>query len=179
MKSSQNNTCLLRCALCLGSALSVGLGSPAIAQNNTGGPELRLFSSSIVEDIRLTGEAAAEMELDVQGSIEAMDQQLSLYKASACESAGEDPGCGEMRRQLGQTYGAMLGAMETALPQMENAIKRSRDGLRQSLSRQIGRGTTPTSLQEMLLGDGEASTTTRRRPSKRGGGARLSQRLKQ
>lgn len=164
---------------CLLLSTIVALPLVSQAQSSADGPELRLFSSSIVEDIRLTGDAAARMELDVQSSIEAMDQQLSLYKASACETAGEDAGCGEMRRQLGQTYKAMLDAMEEALPGMEDAIQRSRDGLQQTLSRQLGRQTSPTDLQSLLLDNGGTPGGAARRPSRAGGGARLSERFRQ
>lgn len=155
-------------------------GFPAISQaQNATGPELRLFSSTIVEDIRRTGEAAQNMESGVLESIEYMDQQISLYRASNCETAGEDAGCAEMRRQLGQSYGTMLDAMEGALPEMQSAIERSRDGLESSLATQIGRGLSPTGLQELMLDEGGPATPARRARSAGTGGAKLSQRFQQ
>lgn len=165
-----------KCILAL--AISLAFGSQAGAMNKAGsGPELRLFSSTVVEDIRRTGDAAALMETDIQASIQGMDQQLELYQAAGCEAAGEDPGCSEMRRQLGQTYSLMLDAMDRALPEMEAAINRSRSGLKDSLSRQLGRSMTPTSIQTMMLDDGPRASV---RSSRRSGAAgRLSERFEQ
>ena len=162
-------------AVALAIASTLGAAAPALAQGD--GPELRLFSSTIVEDIRRTGEAAAEMETDVVGSIEEMDRQLELYSASGCEGVEDDSGCGEMRRQLGATYGRMLDAMAEALPPMKEAISRSRDGLQGSLSRELGRGQSPSELMTMLLEDGTAQPIGSRPGG--GDGNSLSERFRQ
>jgi len=166
----------VHCLLAVACFAVFGAGA-ASAQQGAEGPELRLFSSTIVEDIRRTGEAAATMELDVIGSVEAMDRQLELYQASACDGAGQDQGCGEMRRQLTESYGAMLDAMGEALPQMEDAIARSRDGLQQSLVSQLGRGASSTELMTLLLDDGGGTASSR--PTRSDGSTRLSERFRQ
>lgn len=167
---------LTGCAMVV--ALATALPVSAIAQSATG-PELKLFSSTIVEDIRRTSEAAESMESGVLESIEYMDQQLALYKASNCESAGEDSGCAEMRRQLSQSYGTMIDAMDAALPEMQSAIERSRDGLKQSLVSQIGRGLSPTNLQSMMLDENKPHRSAKASARSRTGGAKLSSRFQQ
>lgn len=167
---------LTRCAVLVAMASAIPLN--ANAQGATG-PELKLFSSTIVEDIKRTSEAAESMESGVLESIEYMDQQLALYKASNCESAGEDSGCAEMRRQLSQSYGTMIDAMDAALPEMQSAIERSRDGLQKSLVSQIGRGLSPTNLQSMMLDENKPVQRTRSSSSSRPGGAKLSKRFQQ
>lgn len=168
-----------RCSLAGVAILIVMGGTSAAGAQGVTGPELRLFSSTIVEDIRRTGEAAETMESGVLEGIEHMDQQLALYKASNCESASDDSGCSEMRRQLGQSYGTMLDAMEEALPEMQSAITRSRDGLQGSLVAQIGRGLSPTGLQHLMLDEeGPEQSSAAARPE-RAGSSRLSQRFQQ
>lgn len=151
-------------ALILSVSLSVN------AQQSGEGPELRLFSSDIVESIRSTSEAASSMENGMIEVIETMDRQMALFKASNCEDAGQsDTGCAEMRSQLMGSYGQMLDTMSEALPTMQTAIDRSRDGLKRSLSTQIGRKISATDLQDLLLEDNAPRATTRQRRNGRSG----------
>jgi len=153
------------------------MSATATAQQSGEGPELRLFSSDIVESIRSTSEAASTMESGMIEVIETMDRQMALFKASNCEDAGQsDSGCAEMRRQLMGSYGQMLNKMSEALPQMQQAIDRSRDGLKKSLGTQIGRKISATDLQELLLEDNAPRASSRQR---RAGGSGLSKRFEQ
>ena len=117
----------------------------------------------------------ASMETNIQSSIQAMGQQLELYQAAGCEVL-KKTGCGEMRRQLGQTYGVMLDAMDNALPDMESAINRSRSSLEETLGRQLGRSMSPTAIQDMMLDDGSRVDS---RSNRRTNAGRLSQRFEQ
>lgn len=159
-------------------ALCLGLAGGVSAQQSAEGPELRLFTSTIVEDVRRTSEAASSMENGMIEVIETMDRQMAAFKASNCEGAGtEDTGCATMRQQLMGSYGEMLDQMSSALPEMDNAISRSRDGLKEALASQLGRNMNSTQLQELLLEEGRANAPIRARAA--GGRSRLSQRFEQ
>lgn len=159
-------------------ALCLGFSGATLAQQNTEGPELRLFTSTIVEDVRRTSEAASSMENGMIEVIETMDRQMAAFKASQCEGAGtEDTGCATMRQQLMSSYGEMLDQMSSALPEMDEAISRSRDGLKEALATQLGRNMNSTQLQELLLEEGKANVPIRARAT--GGRSRLSQRFEQ
>ncbi|MGI9342903.1 MAG: hypothetical protein ACR2QV_08625, partial [Gammaproteobacteria bacterium] len=88
----------------------------------TAGPTIRLFPTTVVEDLRLTSTVAKEMESGLQEVIGRLDQQQQLYQDSKCEGAEEDPGCQRMAKQLGATYLDMLGIMEERLPDMEHTV---------------------------------------------------------
>jgi len=59
-------------------------------------PTIRLFPTTVVENIKHTGEAAKAMEADLQGVIDRLNQQEELYMASKCEGAAAEPGCSEI-----------------------------------------------------------------------------------
>ena len=49
------------------------------------GPVMRLFPTTVLEDIRETGEVAAEMENNLQDVIARLDVQQQLFEDSRCE----------------------------------------------------------------------------------------------
>jgi hypothetical protein len=67
-------------------------------------PTIRLFPTTVVENIKQTGQAAKAMEQDLQSVIERLNQQEALFTASKCEGAGAEPGCSDIAGQLSQTY---------------------------------------------------------------------------
>ena len=86
--------------------------SPANAAANSG-PVVRLFPTTVLEDIRETGQVAEEMENNLQEVIYRLDLQQQLYQESLCEGSEGDQGCciggGSGRKVLAIT-GAMVGA---------------------------------------------------------------------
>lgn len=154
--------------------------SAAVASASAGtGPIVRLFPTTVLEDIRETGQVAAEMEDSLQEVIRRMDLQQQLYTESLCQGADGDAGCERIGRQLGATYLEMLELMGDRLPQMERSVNSTRVSLEKRLREEIGLRTTPTSLQDNLLGqvDGIGAAN---RPALRGrSGVRLSDRFKQ
>ena len=78
---------------------SLILASHAQAQSNS--PTIRLFPTTVVEDLRQTSSVAKEMESGLQEVIGRLDQQPQLYLESKCDGAEEDPGCQRLSRQLG------------------------------------------------------------------------------
>ena len=148
--------------------------SPGLAAT---GPTLQLFPTTVLEDIKETGQVAQEMESGLQDVIARMDQQQALYLESKCDGAENDPGCQQIARQLGATYLEMLDIMADRLPDMERAVNNTRDSLEKRLRRELGQKMTPWDMQEMLLGKA-ATGSGRDRPALRGrSGMRLSDRF--
>jgi hypothetical protein len=150
--------------------------SPASATPS--GPVVRLFPTTVLEDIRETGQVAEEMENSLQDIIARLDLQQQLYEQSLCRGA-DDPGCGRIAKQLGATYLEMLETMTEKLPQMERAVNNTRNSLETRLREELGQRSTPTALQDTLLGSA-ANKPERAQASLRGrSGVRLSARFEQ
>ncbi len=141
------------------------------------GPTLQLFPTTVLEDIKETGQVAQEMESGLQEVITRMDQQQALYLESKCDGAENDPGCQQIARQLGATYLEMLDIMSERLPDMERAVNSTRDSMEKRLRRELGQKMTPWDMQEMLLGKA-ADNPGKERAALRGrSGMRLSDRF--
>lgn len=160
------------------SVLLMAAGFAFAAPNS--GPVLRLFPTTVLEDIRETGQVAEDMENSLQEVIYRLDLQHQLYKESLCEGSDGDQGCDRIAKQLGATYLEMLNIMGDRLPEMELAVNNTRGSLEKRLRDELGHRTTPTSLQNTLLGETGASAATSDKPALRGrSGVRLSDRFKQ
>jgi hypothetical protein len=158
--------------------LALTPGLPAWS-DTAGGPAIRLFPTSVLEDIKETGYVAEEMETGLQDVIARMDQQGQLYQDSKCDGADGDPGCARIAKQLGATYLEMLNVMGERLPDMERAVNATRASLEKRLRGELGQKMTSWTLQENLLGNapsGAASPAPRMRGRS---GMRLSQRFQQ
>jgi len=164
-------------------ALAALLGGGAVAQAATvkpDGPTIRLFPTTVVEDLRQTSTVAREMETGLQEVIGRLDQQQQLYIDSKCEGAESDPGCAVMAKQLGATYLDMLNIMEERLPDMEHTVNNTRLSLEKRLRSELGNKMTPWMLQETLLGGASGDGGGKPAPKLRGrSGMRLSERFKQ
>ncbi len=165
--------------LTLTALLGIGFVLPSAYAINPTGPAVKLFPTTVLEDIRETSAVAAEMENNLQEIIHRLDMQQKLYEESLCAGADGDQGCVRMGKQIGATYLEMLEAMGERLPEMERAVNSTRDSLEKRLRQELGQRTTPTTLQDQLLGKDNA-TTSAERPALRGrSGVRLSDRFKQ
>ena len=150
------------------------------AQANTNTPTIRLFPTTVVEDLRQTSSVAREMEAGLQEVIGRLDQQQQLYIESKCEGAENDPGCQRLGRQIGATYLDMLGIMEERLPDMEHTVNNTRLSLEKRLRTELGIKMTSWTLQETLLGGHSDTNQAALSPSLRGrSGMRLSERFNQ
>ena len=166
----------LACALTLLVLLTVGAPD---ASAGVSGPVVRLFPTTVLEDIRETGQVAEDMENNLQEVINKLDMQQQLYTESLCQGADGDQGCERIAKQLGSTYLEMLDIMSDRLPDMERAVNNTRSSLEKRLRQELGQRTTPTTLQNALLGE-TASVKAEDRPALRGrSGVRLSDRFKQ
>ena len=139
-----------------------------LAAPNTS-PTIRLFPTTVVENIKHTGEAAKAMEADLQAVIDRLNQQEALYTASKCEGAEAEPGCSEIAGQLGQTYLEMLDLMEARLPGMEESVRTTGVSLEKRIRKELGHKTTPRGLQKLLERTPQKSVEAPRykRPSRR------------
>jgi hypothetical protein len=151
------------------------------AQALANSPTIKLFPTTVVEDLKQTGEVARDMETGLQEVIGRLDQQQQLYQQSKCDGADNDPGCQRLARQIGATYLDMLGIMEERLPDMEHTVNNTRLSLERGLKSELGRKMTPWTLQDTLLGAGASgNTSAASAPTLRGRtGMRLSERFRQ
>jgi len=135
----------------------------------TRSPTIRLFPTTVVENIKHTSEAAKAMEADLQGVIDRLNQQEELYMASKCEGAQAEPGCSEIAAQLSQTYLEMLNLMDARLPVMEDSVRATGTSLEKRIRKELGHKTTPRGLQKLLdrTPQKPAGATRYKRPSRR------------
>lgn len=143
-------------------------------------PTIKLFPTTVLEEIRHTGNVAAEMETGLQGVISQLDQQQKLYLDSKCEGNEGDPGCAAISRQLGKSYLGMLDIMAERLPEMETAVNATSSSLEKRIRKELGQKNTAWTLQELLIGEQDGSAAASSQPSLRGrSGMRLSDRFSQ
>lgn len=143
-------------------------------------PTIRLFPTTVVEDLRQTGNIARDMETGLQEVIGRLDQQQALYQESKCDGAENDPGCQRLARQIGATYLEMLTVMEERLPDMEHTVNNTRLSLEKGIRSELGKKMSPWTLQETLVGSKAAKESTQSAPILRGrSGMRLSERFNQ
>ncbi len=143
-------------------------------------PTIRLFPTTVVEDLKQTGNVARDMETGLQEVIGRLDQQQALYIESKCDGAENDPGCQRLARQIGATYLEMLTIMEERLPDMEHTVNNTRLSLEKGLRNELGKKMTPWTLQETLIGGKANTAAPQAAPTLRGrSGMRLSERFKQ
>ncbi len=150
------------------------------AQASVNKPTIRLFPTTVVEDLRQTSAVAQEMETGLQEVIGRLDQQQQLYNESKCDGAENDPGCQRLAKQIGATYLDMLGIMEERLPDMEHTVNNTKLSLEKRLRSELGIKMTSWTLQETLLGGNPQKDVSAPSPSMRGrSGMRLSERFQQ
>jgi hypothetical protein len=138
-------------------------------------PALRLFPTTVVENIRQTGETAKSMEAGLHDIINNLEQQITLFKESKCEGAKNDEGCADISRQMGETYKQMLDTMESRLPAMEQSVNITRDSLQKRIYSELGQKMTPRQLQKMI----QANLNKEKRDKKHKKQGRLSEKFKQ
>ena len=156
--------------------LLVAMAVPASPQ----APTIKLFPTTVLEEIKQTGNVAAEMETGLQALIVRLDEQQKLYLESKCEGNEGDPGCEQIARQMGKSYLEMLGIMADKLPEMETAVNSTSSSLERRIRRELGQKKTAWTLQELLVGAQSDSASEAERPALRGrSGMRLSDRFHQ
>jgi hypothetical protein len=161
-------------------SILLALSITGTAMASPTGPIMRLFPTTVLEDIRETSLVAEEMENNIQDVISRLDLQQQLYNESHCAGADEDPGCERIAKQIGATYLEMLDMMTKKLPDMERAVNNTRSSLEKRLKVELGQKSTPTGLQNLLLGKVAQSKPTDKPMALRGrSGIRLSDRFKE
>jgi len=168
IQSGRNRRKQLTCRLVIFLTVFIITRGEILAAANTS-PTIRLFPTTVVENIKQTGEAAKAMEADLQGVIDRLNQQEELYMASKCEGAEAEPGCSEIAGQLSQTYLEMLNLMETRLPGMEDSVRATGASLEKRIRKELGHKTTPRGLQKLLARTPQKSVEAPRykRPSRK------------
>jgi hypothetical protein len=153
---------------------------PVAVYAGSSAPTIKLFPTTVLEEIRHTGNVAAEMESGLQAVIGQLDEQQKLYLDSKCEGNEGDPGCERIARQLGKSYLEMLNVMADKLPEMETAVNATSSSLEKRIRKELGQKKTSWTLQELLIGAESGNSATASQPSLRGrSGMRLSARFSQ
>jgi hypothetical protein len=155
--------------------IATGLGGVARAE----APTIMLFPTTVLEEIKHTGNVASEMETGLQAVIARLDEQQQLYLASKCQGNEGDPGCERMARQLGKSYLEMLDIMAERLPEMETAVNATSASLEKRIRKELGQKKTPWTLQELLIGGAEEGSAAKGPVLRGRSGMRLSDRFKQ
>jgi hypothetical protein len=168
IQSGRNRRHPLTCGLGLFLTVFIITTGEVFAAANTS-PTIRLFPTTVIENIKHTGEAAKTMEAELQGVIDRLNQQEELYTASKCEGAEAEPGCSEIAGQLSQTYLEMLDLMEARLPDMEDSVRVTGTSLEKRIRKELGHKTTPRGLQKLLERTPQKPAATPRynRPSRK------------
>lgn len=143
------------------------------------GPVVRLFPTTVLEDIKETSQVAEEMENNLQEVIHRLDLQQQLFQDSQCQGAESDQGCSQISKQMGSTYLEMLNLMSERLPDMERAVNSTRVSLEKRIRKELGQRTTPSTLQDQLLGKASTAADAKRSSVRGRSGVRLSDRFKQ
>ena len=160
--------------------LFIGFAAIATQKAEANTPTIRLFPTTVVEDLKQTGNVARDMETGLQEVIGRLDQQQELYIESKCDGAEDDSGCQRLARQIGATYLEMLTIMEERLPDMEHTVNNTRNSLEKGLRNELGKKMTPWTLQETLIGGNTNTAAAKASPTLRGrSGMRLSERFSQ
>ena len=153
---------------------------PVAAQAGPQPPTIQLFPTTVLEEIKHTGDVAAQMETGLQAVIGRLDEQQKLYVQSKCEGNEGDPGCERIARQMGKSYLEMLTIMGDRLPEMETAVNNTSASLEKRLRSELGQKKTSWTLQELLVGAQSDGANKADRPVLRGrSGMRLSDRFHQ
>ena len=153
---------------------------PVAVQAGSQPPTIQLFPTTVLEEIKHTGDVAAQMETGLQSVIGRLDEQQKLYMQSKCEGNEGDPGCERIARQMGKSYLEMLTIMGDRLPEMETAVNNTSASLQKRLRNELGQKKTSWTLQEMLVGAQSDTSDKTNRPALRGrSGMRLSDRFHQ
>lgn len=128
-------------------------------------PALRLFPTTVVENIKQTGITAKSMESNLQEVINDLEQKMLLFNASKCQDTQGDEGCDQISKQMGEAYRQMLEIMEQEMPSMEQSVEITRDSLKKRIRSELGMKLTPRQLQKMLRQNQarESRTTSKKR----------------
>ncbi len=140
-------------------------------------PTIRLFPTTVVENVKETGKVARDMETSLQGVIADLEQQMTLYQESKCEGSEGDPGCSQIAQQLGEKYLEMLSLMDDQLPRIEKSVEATLNSLEGRLRQELGQKQTARDLQEMLIAETSRGTPAVQTDKRSSG--RLSERFRQ
>lgn len=117
-------------------------------------PQIELFPSTVIEDLREAGQAAEAFETDMMPAITALQNEMAEYDKLNCRGAVSDSGCMQAERLLGNAYSKFLDSLNEHIPEMLNSMENIKETQGSSISRQIGRGLTPRQLEELISTSG-------------------------
>ncbi len=132
-------------------------------------PTINLFPTSVVEDLKLSSEAAQGMEQSLHPVVKQLEEQYRLYQESKCDGAEGDAGCAALKKSLGEGYKAFLDELLGSLPQVKSAMANIKNSVGGRIAKEMGGNMTPRDLQRMLDGNGQPAKRVRHISGKRKG----------
>lgn len=154
------------CAVMFGGMLLFGQCPASVAAVGSA-PTIKLFPTTVVQNLNEMSTTAKAMEEDLHSVILDLEAQISLYQEAQCEGAESDEGCHAIINQIGNKYGELLSKMEANLPEMERAVRQTSKSLEKNLRTQLGRNMTPRQLQTKILKKHEQNTPASQSRSRR------------
>jgi hypothetical protein len=143
-------------------------------------PTIRLFPTTVVENVKESSQVAKDMETSLQDVIAQLEQQWDLYQESKCEGNEGDGGCAHIAQQMGDKYLEMLSLMDEQLPRIEHSVQATVDSLENRLRQELGQKLTARDLQEILLeAPPQSQLSSPKRTVHRRSSHRLSERFRQ
>lgn len=129
------------------------------------GPSVNLFPKAVLSEIKITTEAAKNMESGLLPIVEKMSNQKKLYDETSCEGdQSNSSGCADIFQNISETYVEMLDKMSEALPELKTSVRNAELMLQKKLATEIGRKKTANDLQKELLKSDRTTASTRRSP---------------
>ena len=142
---------LLSLACGAGLALSQATALAALQQDQQARPKINLFTTSVVESLSQTSQAARDMESGMYEVVSRLDKQNQAYQGTNCENS-DDKGCLQLRGAIRTTYKSMLDVMQASIPDMRRSLEATTNSMGGSLRGEIGRKQTPGDVQRILAG---------------------------
>lgn len=132
-------------------------------------PRLELFPTSVAENIRHASESASKMETEMEVVMRKMDEQQKLYQSAQCDNSSKDQGCGQIKRQIGETYREFLGTLKDTLPDVKTALQSTANELGSKIRQQLGNSMTPRDVQNLISGKKHSAGSIRKATGRKQG----------
>lgn len=137
-------------ALLTAGVFALSLTSQAMATSNA--PTLNLIPVTAVESIKLSAEAARNMENSLGTVIEQIEAQKAMFESAKCEGAVSDEGCDAIFSNLGQSYKELLLALQSELPELSKQLNVTATSIETQLRKELGKNMTPVDIQRLISG---------------------------
>jgi len=140
-----------RAGMALTACLALYLSAPGTAL--AAQPTIKLFPTTVVENLKESAETARGIESGMAPLIQQMEEQMKLFQESKCEGNEQDPGCTQIKKAVANTYVEMLDGLKAQLPRIEQAMRSTNAALGKRIRGELGGKMTPRDLARMIEGE--------------------------